>query len=118
MLRLIADPAKVLAGSSRNTTQVFLKIIKLPNGKEKVRIVNPRPGGAKFTSPERAGFLLDRGIVGRTDAGELFVYEDGRNERAARDVADYFIRTRRSNVIFWNGGTAPTGRHIPGTVRS
>lgn len=88
----------------------------------KIRIANPVPGEAHYTSKHRAEQHVAAQRARFTERGELFFFDNRRTERFRRDalrvLADHSIDTYRGGVVFWNGDGDPHGRTLPGLVRS
>ena len=90
----------------------------------KIRIVNPVPGEARFTSFASARKHCQRGIATFTEDGQLRWLNNDRMQRRPRDVENAIqasaIRQHRNpkGVVFWNGETDPALRHRPGEARS
>lgn len=89
-----------------------------------IRIANPRPGTAKFTSERAARKYVERKRIARwTDESrnEIFFFEASRfTEQAKQTVVEVKSAARRlGKVVFWNGRDAdPYALHVPGQVRS
>lgn len=89
-----------------------------------IRIVNPRPGCAQFTSERAARKYVDRKRIARWNneaRTEIFLYHSALipSERNAIVAEAKSASRRLGKVIFWNGDDHdPFAIHIPGTVRS
>lgn len=88
-----------------------------------IRIANPRPGQARFTSERAARKYVERRKIARwVDEGknEIFFYDcalvQQRQNMALGEVAS--DARRLGKVLFWNGtDTDPVAIHRPGEVR-
>lgn len=77
-----------------------------------ITIANPRPGGAKHTSPDRAAQFVKRGIAEWLPDGRIHFVDQARLRHQAaelrqtlREEAIEFARNR-SGVVYWNGARA------------
>ena len=87
--------------------------------KIRIRIANPIPGEALFTSEKRALEFLNAGLAVLNDAGELVFDNRIRVKRVQRqEETDFHIRANRGGVVYWNGGGDRDARMLPGWVRS
>lgn len=89
--------------------------------KKKIRILNPLPGEAQFTSEKRAESHVRRGIAEMRQIGTLvglfFIHSLRGLRRERRDSADYWASQRR--CISWSGDAGDSARLlVPGEVRS
>ena len=91
---------------------------------KRIRIANPRPGGAREISVRRAGKFVHRGIAAwLPDGGIRFVEQARLGHQAAefrqtlREEAQEFARNRKG-IVFWNGSADPSLMHRPGEVIS
>lgn len=89
-----------------------------------IRILNPRPGTAQFTSERAARKYVDKKRIARwADEKQeaIFFFEVTRaKDQGIAAVADVQSAARRlGKVVFWNGEDGdPFAIHIPGAVRS
>lgn len=91
----------------------------------KIRIENPRPGCAKYTSASEAERFVRRGqavLIGQVlhflSAAEIrhvasVEAQLARSAARGRDYSDVYV----SGMVLWNG-PEPGGMHRPGEVRS
>lgn len=85
---------------------------------QRIRIINPVPGEARYTSIDRAIRHCEVGIARMMPDG-LFFFNNKRVQlRSRREEADHEIDVRRAGVLFWNGEADFLGRCRPGDVRS
>lgn len=90
----------------------------------RIRIANPRLGGAKEISVRRAEEFIHRGIAAWLPDGRLrFVDQVRLRHQAAEfrqrlwEEAREFERNRKG-VVYWNGTENPSFMHKPGEVVS
>ncbi len=91
---------------------------------KRIRIANPRLGGAKEISVRRAEEFVARGIAAWLPDGRIqFVdqvrlrYQAAEMRQNLREERREFERNRRG-IVFWNGSKDPTLMHRPGEVVS
>jgi hypothetical protein len=85
-----------------------------------IKIVNPRPGGAKYTSIRAALKYVKQKIARMTERNELFFYDNVRRieERVEAKVAIEKEHARLNGIVLWNGEDgSPVAMHRPGEVR-
>lgn len=89
-----------------------------------IRIVNPRPGTAQFTSERAARKYVERKKIARwADESKdsiFFFAVDRAREQGLSAVAEVKSTARLlGKVVFWNGPDPdPYALHAPGQVRS
>lgn len=89
-----------------------------------ITIANPRAGGAKHTSTDRAAHFVKRGIAEWLPDGRLQFVVQARLHHLAADMRQAFreeIREfyrNRKGVVYWNGDTGSLQMRRPGEVRS
>ena len=89
-----------------------------------IRIVNPRPGTAAFTSDRAARKYVERKRIARwadPNQDSIFFFEVTRSRDAGIDAVAHVQSAARTlgKVVFWNGTDPdPFAIHIPGAVRS
>jgi hypothetical protein len=91
---------------------------------KRIRIANPRMGGAKEISVRRAEKFVHRGIASWLPAGRISFVDQARLRHQAaefrqtlREEAQEFARNR-GGIVFWNGHGDPSLMHRPGEVVS
>ncbi len=91
---------------------------------KRIRIANPRPGGAREISVRRAEKFVHRGIAAwLPDGGIAFLDQARLRHQAAefrqtlREEAREFARNR-GGIVFWNGDKGSLHMHRPGEVIS
>jgi hypothetical protein len=88
-----------------------------------IRIVNPRPGCAQFTSERAARKYVERRKIARwnnPEKTEIFLYHDTliSSERMAIVNQTKSAARRLGRISFWNGEDRdPLAVHRPGEVR-
>lgn len=85
-----------------------------------IRIVNPRPGSAPYTSIRAAMKYVRRKIARFTEEGELFFFNGNRSDEERKTAqAEVQSKARRlGKIVFWNGEDGdPLAIHRPGEVR-
>lgn len=89
-----------------------------------IRILNPRPGTAQFTSERAARKYVERKHIARwadENHDTIFFFAVTRARDAGIDAVAQAQSAARTlgKVVFWNGEDRdPLAIHIPGTVRS
>lgn len=85
-----------------------------------IAIINPEPGGRRFTSPSRAREYVRRGraVLERGKLRFLGPTQEFLARRRDAEAEAEFNRNR-SGIIFWNGSDPnPLAMHRPAEVRS
>jgi hypothetical protein len=84
----------------------------------RVEILNPLPGGMRFTNPRRAAELVSMGVAVFC-GGKLEFKRDAREGRLQRlTERQEFERNQGERVYYWNGSGDPLSMHRPGERRS
>lgn len=89
---------------------------------DKIRIANPVPGEARYTSIKKAAMYLRMNIARINENDELFFLNNHRVERFRRDadaaVQESAIRQYRGDFVGWRGTGDARDYRRPGECRS
>jgi hypothetical protein len=68
----------------------------------KIEIINPLPGGMRFTSPDRADHFCRLGMATMSHDGRL-LFKDSNQIRIANSTFNDEFTRNRGGVLYWNG---------------
>jgi hypothetical protein len=69
----------------------------------KIQIINPLPGGMRFTSPDRAEHFCHLGMATMSQDGKLLFKESNQIGMSRILSEDEEFKRNRSGVVYWNG---------------